>query len=424
MSGGGYIDNVILFIEENLSEDINPGMTAKRHFISQSQLYRDFYSHTGHCVKEYIRKRRISNACEKIKCSDIPLAVIAGESGYQTQQAFHKQFRSIVGMTPLEYRQGDSYFCFYPFSADKISLAVRVGAETIPECETIKFYDSRLPGIEDRAIASLSDAPPKGRVFGRNAKQLGSRFCYEVMVQTEGAGKPGLYAACVVDYNERAIGDGWNYLYNTWLAGSMFEQSEEGYFEEYLFRDGRPYKLKLYLPVRKSGRARHIAIKTIPEMTFVTARRKGTDAERRAAECVISFLQEHCPRLITGSRRFYVCAYSDVCECGVECGAELCVPALADGSSEPGIGLLRIPAGRYAILPDECKGDIRVGAAKINLWLQNNAIAYENGPVFAVYETLNGGYDTEHISMKLYKRLKLTKTDNTETANNCIMRLL
>jgi len=179
-----YINAVLPYIERHLADELNPENIAGRHFVSRSQLYRDFYACTGHSVKEYIRKRRISNACEKIKCSDMPLSIIADGSGCQTQQAFHKLFKSIVGMTPLEYQQGDTYFYFYPFTINEISLAVKVGTETIPKCATTRFYDSCLTGIEDRAIASLGEI--KSRVFGRNGKQIGSQLCYEIMTEQNG----------------------------------------------------------------------------------------------------------------------------------------------------------------------------------------------------------------------------------------------
>jgi AraC-like DNA-binding protein len=60
MQKNKYINTVIEFIESNLSTEINPEIIAKKHFISLSQLYRDFYAYTGHSIKEYIRKRRIS----------------------------------------------------------------------------------------------------------------------------------------------------------------------------------------------------------------------------------------------------------------------------------------------------------------------------------------------------------------------------
>lgn len=404
-----YIRDVLPYIEKHLAEELGPERIASRHFVSTSQLYRDFYACTGHSVKEYIRKRRISNACEKIKSSDLPLAIIAGESGYGTQQAFNKLFKSVVGMTPIGYRQGDTYFYFYPFDMSEISLAVKVGTEFIPGCKTTRFYDSCLLGIENKAIDSLGQIT--GRVFGRNGKQIGNQFCYEVMTEqagnTAGAGKTDLYAACVVNYNEPEINDGWNYLYNTWLSASMFEESGNAYFEEYIFQSGSregsclPAKLKLYLPVKKRKKERHIAITSISEMSFVIARESGYNAERKASEKVMAYLQEHHPLLIRNAQKFYVCAYDNVCECGIECGDGFKLP------NDSGLEIMHIPAGRYAVLPDDRLGDIRMAAAKIDLWLMNNAIPHENTPAFAAYEISNGKYDSENIRMKLYKRLKI-----------------
>ena len=397
-----YIDMILPYIERHLSEELNPENIAIRHFVSLRQLYRDFYVCTGHSVKEYIRKRRISNACEKIKCSNISLAIIAEESGYQTQQAFHKQFKSVVGMTPLEYKQGDTYFYFYPFTINEISLDVKVGTEVIPECSSTQFYDTSLIGIEDKAVASLGKI--NGRIFGRNGKQVGNQWCYEIMTELNGVmNKTDLYATCVVNYNEPDINDGWNYLYNIWLSSSMFEEAGEGYFEEYIFQNGKLRKLKLYLPVKKRKIEQHINIMFIPEMAFIIARESGYDAERKASERVMNFLKELHPLLIQNAQRFYVCTYDNICECGMECGIGFKLP------DESGLEILYFPAGRYAVLPDNRLGDIRVGGAKMDLWLQNNSIAYEKKPVFAVYETSNGKYDVKDVRMKIYKRLKFGK---------------
>jgi|GEM_PF-631949 len=410
-----YVETVLRYIETHLPDELNPEIIAERHYISLSRLYRDFYACTGHSIKEYVRKRRISNACEKIKCSNTPLAVIANGSGYETRQAFHKQFKSTVGMTPFEYKQADTFFYFYPFAAGDVSIAVKVGAETIPDCTTTRFYDSCLTGIEDKAIASLGEIT--GRVFGRNGKQIGNRLCYEVMTEREGTSKTDLYATCVVNYNEPEINDGWNYLYNIWLSASMFEESGNAYFEEFIFQNGkpgrlagrqtkfatRPRKLKLYLPVKKRKMEQHITIATVPEMSFIIAREQGYNAERKASEKVMTFLQEHHPLLVRNAQKFYVSAYGDICECGMECGGGFKL------SNESGLEIVSIPAGQYAVLPDDRLGDMRMGGAKMDLWLHNNSIAHENEPVFAVYETNNGKYDAENISMKLYKRLKFDK---------------
>jgi DNA gyrase inhibitor GyrI len=78
-------------------------------------------------------------------------------------------------------------------------------------------------------------------------------------------------------------------------------------------------------------------------------------------------------------------------------------------SNDSGLRIISIPAGQYAVLPDYRLGDMRMGGAKMGMWLRNNSVAHENEPVFAIYETLNGKYDAENIRMKLYKRLKFDK---------------
>ena len=389
---------VLRYVETHINEVLTPESIAGQHFISLSQLYRDFYAYTGHTIKEYIRKRRISNACTKIKCPDVPFSVIADESGCQTQQAFHKLFKSIVGMTPLEYRYSDTYFTFYPFAVDGISLAVKVGTEYIPACSITRFYDSRLAGIEEKALAALGET--KGRVFGRNGRQTGNQFCYEVMIEREGEGRAAFYATCTVDNSESAINDGWNYLYHTWLSGSMFEDSGEGYFEEYLMQKGKPNKLKLYLPVIKRKAAHQIAISNLEETFFLIAKEKGYLAERKAAERVMHFLRDHHPLLMQSIQLFYVCAYDDTWECGVQCGGGFKAPT---GS---GLELRHVPQGQYAVLLDDCLGDIRVGDVKMERWLQYNGIPQEDRPAFAIYETLDGNYDNAGIRMKLYRKLK------------------
>ncbi len=396
-----HINDVIDYIEKNLSIELSPEIISKNLFISLSQLYRDFYSYTGHSIKEYIRKRRISNACEKIKYSDMPLDVISTESGCKTQQSFHKQFKSIVGLTPIEYKNSNNYFYFYPFNINKISLAVNVGNEYIPECKTTRFYDSCLIGIEDKAISELGEM--KGRVFGRNANQIDSRFCYEVMTEISGLDKSGTYATCIVNYNEKDINDGWNYLYNIWLLTSMFEQSDDEYFEEYIFKNGKPYKLKLYLPVRKCKTSHHITISQVSEMYFVVAREIGNNAEHKASEKLMNFFNKNYPLLVENAKHFYVCNYNSTCKCGIECGSTLRLSLNSD------FEIIHIPTGKYAILQGDCIGDVQVGVEKINLWLKNNSIAHEEKSVFAIYEILNDKYDIENISMKLYKAIKNDK---------------
>ncbi len=57
-----YMSSLIRYIENNLISDLDIERLTNAGYVSHTQLYRDFYSLTGHPVKEYIRRRRLSNA--------------------------------------------------------------------------------------------------------------------------------------------------------------------------------------------------------------------------------------------------------------------------------------------------------------------------------------------------------------------------
>jgi hypothetical protein len=114
----------------------------------------------------------------------------------------------------------------------------------------------------------------------------------------------------------------------------------------------------------------------------------------------MNLMQDHYPLLLQNAQRYFTCVYDNVYECGIECGSAFTIPDYID------LEILRILGGMYAVLADDCFGDIHVGRAKMDLWLVNNSIAHVDKPIFAVYETRNGKYDTDSVRMKLYKRLK------------------
>ena len=43
----------------------------------------------------------------------------------------------------------------------------------------------------------------------------------------------------------------WDYLYSEWLQNSVFEYTDEPYYEEYILKNGNSVKLKLYLLIRE-----------------------------------------------------------------------------------------------------------------------------------------------------------------------------
>ena len=107
-----YVQRLIRQLENHLDADIKAEFLSSSSYVSRSQFYRDFYSITGHSVKEYIRKRRLSNALLLIKTSEFTLAEIAYQCGFSSQQALCRTVKQSLGITPLAYKESEMFYFF------------------------------------------------------------------------------------------------------------------------------------------------------------------------------------------------------------------------------------------------------------------------------------------------------------------------
>ena len=72
-----YLNNMIQYIEEHLTEKISYKELAKIVGVSEYSLQRIFTFLTNISLSEYIRKRRLSKAFEELKKSDIKIIDLA-----------------------------------------------------------------------------------------------------------------------------------------------------------------------------------------------------------------------------------------------------------------------------------------------------------------------------------------------------------
>lgn len=410
----------IQYIEDHLDGAIDLEQAARVGFISLMQLYRDCYTYTGHSVKEYIRKRRLSNALSLMKCSDLTFAEIAYACGYSSQQALCRCVKSATSMTPLEYKKSEPCYYFPRFDSEAVRQ-ITVAAETIPQTIRAKFYHPVLRGIEQQAICALRSLLPeyKGRIFGRDGQQRGSRFCYELSVEYEPAVLnklrnsvfleasvlPALsltFAKTIVANDENEIGQAWNDLYINWLKTSMFAQDDESYFEEYIHRGGAMKKLALYLPVRKRADYDKISLKHCEGREFLVASRKGHNAEEEASRAVMKFLSEHRPEAIRTAREFYVAGNGMKYTCGVK------VEPMLEPPLESGLEALRLAEGSYAVVESGCCSDSRIFEALLDAWIMENGFSKDNQPAFTIYET-EGALEPEAVRMTVWIKLANVK---------------
>lgn len=98
------VKKVIDYIENNLEKEINLEKIAEHAGYSKFHLNRIFTQETGSTIYKYLQARRITIAAEKLVKTNMPIAQIAYDAGYNSQQAFSLAFKQIYYDSPKIYR--------------------------------------------------------------------------------------------------------------------------------------------------------------------------------------------------------------------------------------------------------------------------------------------------------------------------------
>ncbi len=412
-----YIKTVINKIEQNISRKINIEHLSMECFVSPRQLYRDFYSFTGHSINEYIRKRRMSKALSLLKHSNIAIAEIAYACGYSSQQAFHKSIKESIAMTPSQYRNSINTYYYFPLYEDDNIRQVAIETKIIPQMIGIKFYQSSLMNIENQAVKYLQSVLPAytGRILGRNGKQLGNKLCYElymeynldmmdaikVFYQNDYMVTPeyeAAFALISVKNNIEDINQAWNFLYNHWLKTSMFEMDNSPYFEEYMMKDNRISKLVLHLPVKPRCNFHKINITTLEDRLFVVSSKTGKNAEKSATNTVFNFILKNHAYLFNTQKELYISKQEETYTCGMTVKNTIYTPG--DGS----VKIITEPKGLYAVLEGTCFDSADEYEQTLAGWLKENGVEMMGKP-FSIYDITKGTKQNE-VLVKTQVRIK------------------
>ena len=93
------------FVSYHYMEDIKVKDLAQSCHISETHFRRVFTSYMKMSPLEYINTVRINTACELLETTDAPVADIAHKCGFTTNSTFNRNFKHLMGVTPLEWRK-------------------------------------------------------------------------------------------------------------------------------------------------------------------------------------------------------------------------------------------------------------------------------------------------------------------------------
>lgn len=391
---------IIDTIENNIYNNIDIKTISGLNYVSVAQLYRDFYSVTGHSIKEYIRKRRLSNALALVRQSIFSITDIAYRCGYANTADFCKSVKKAINITPSAYRNGDGFYYFPPING-YVTRQVEVKKEYIPETYQINYnsdkqvmvsdirtsqsmaYDSLVSHpIETKAVSEFlqSNENFTGRLFGRNGKVAGSYYLLlsEMPGNIENINSLhyigtlpsiiGTFATITVRYSYEEIQAAWDYLYYDWLQTSMFKHTLDPYFEEYIIKKGQPYKLKLYVPIIKNDSSINISVENIEASQFISCTMTGDNAEEYAADELMNYFTAEHLSIVDDIKQVLLCKEKNKCTYGIK------LTKMMTMHTNNNIKMVTYESGKYAVLSGKCGSNYKLYANILLTWMRNNGL--------------------------------------------------
>jgi len=96
---------VIDIINERCNENISLSVIAEDIHFSLPYLSAKFKKETGMTFTKYLQNVRIEKAASLLTATDIPIEIVAEQSGYKDLNTFYSFFKRFTNYTPKEYRK-------------------------------------------------------------------------------------------------------------------------------------------------------------------------------------------------------------------------------------------------------------------------------------------------------------------------------
>ena len=101
----GLLHDIFDFVENNYDKEYT--LNALGHTLGYNGAYlsRYFKEATGICYTSYVNRYKINKACYLLKNTNKTILECACDCGYASLRNFNRNFKSIIGQSPKEYRK-------------------------------------------------------------------------------------------------------------------------------------------------------------------------------------------------------------------------------------------------------------------------------------------------------------------------------
>lgn len=105
VGSGGINDELLGYIRAHCHEKLTLKKLAEYSYYNPAYFSRLFKQYTDMTLTEYLKTVRIEKACQLLIHTDARIADIFLEVGYSDKTKFFRDFKSIMEVSPLEYRK-------------------------------------------------------------------------------------------------------------------------------------------------------------------------------------------------------------------------------------------------------------------------------------------------------------------------------
>ncbi len=106
LEGTHVFADILKFIDEHLSDDLNNTRLAKRCHLSRDHFVRRFTQQIGQTPAQYVREKRVTRGAQLLHLESMSIESIAHACGFADRFHFSRVFVQMMGAPPAAYRQG------------------------------------------------------------------------------------------------------------------------------------------------------------------------------------------------------------------------------------------------------------------------------------------------------------------------------
>jgi AraC family transcriptional regulator len=101
----GWIKDLKAHIDACPADAVSVQALAETHRLHPVSMARAFRRHVGCSITNYLRRRRITEACRLMESGECDLAEIALHTGFSDQAHLTRMFRKELGLPPARFRR-------------------------------------------------------------------------------------------------------------------------------------------------------------------------------------------------------------------------------------------------------------------------------------------------------------------------------